>query len=148
MLKRTEIKVNRVNTTCTGYVILHPILIYLHFFTARGDPHATFFVFVQYSTRHLQSTSSIIRGSSPLHRMALVLQLSPPGDLMIFEDFHPQHQREPVAERRYDWPSRTEKRYKCAYEGCDRAYTKPSRLAEHEMTHRNEVRIVCAQLHN
>lgn len=32
LLKRTEIKVNRVNTT--GYVILHPILIYLHFLTA------------------------------------------------------------------------------------------------------------------
>lgn len=146
MLKRTEIKVNRVNTT--GYVILHPILIYLHFFTARGGPHATFFVFVQYSTRHLQSTNSVISGSSPLHRMALVLQPPPPGDLMIFEGFHAQHQREPVAERKHDWPSRTEKRFKCAYEGCDRAYTKPSRLAEHEMTHRNEVRIVCDQLHN
>jgi len=32
-----------------------------------------------------------------------------------------------------------EKRYKCQYEGCDKAYTKPSRLAEHELSHTGEV---------
>jgi len=32
-----------------------------------------------------------------------------------------------------------ERRYKCQYEGCDKAYTKPSRLAEHELSHTGEV---------
>jgi hypothetical protein len=32
-----------------------------------------------------------------------------------------------------------ERRYKCQYDGCDKAYTKPSRLAEHELSHTGEV---------
>ncbi|WVR09654.1 hypothetical protein IAU60_006728 [Kwoniella sp. DSM 27419] len=35
-------------------------------------------------------------------------------------------------------PSRMERRFKCLYEGCDKAYFKPSRLAEHELTHTGE----------
>ncbi|OWZ52983.1 transcription factor iiia [Cryptococcus neoformans 125.91] len=77
--------------------------------------------------------------------MALVLKPPSLGDLMVFEDFPTQHQTKPIAEKKHDWPSRTEKRFKCVYEGCDRAYTKPSRLAEHEMTHRNERPFACSQ---
>jgi hypothetical protein len=36
-------------------------------------------------------------------------------------------------------PSRTEKKFKCTFDGCDKAYYKPSRLAEHELTHTGEV---------
>lgn len=32
-----------------------------------------------------------------------------------------------------------ERKYKCVWEGCDKAYTKPSRLAEHELSHTGEV---------
>jgi general transcription factor IIIA len=32
-----------------------------------------------------------------------------------------------------------ERRYQCPHEGCDKAYTKPSRLAEHELSHTGEV---------
>ena len=32
------------------------------------------------------------------------------------------------------------KRYKCTYEGCAKAYTKPSRLDEHVRSHTGEVR--------
>lgn len=32
-------------------------------------------------------------------------------------------------------PSRTEKNFVCGYPGCNKAYYKPSRLAEHELTH-------------
>lgn len=31
------------------------------------------------------------------------------------------------------------KRYQCTHEGCDKAYSKPSRLAEHERSHTGEV---------
>lgn len=37
-------------------------------------------------------------------------------------------------------PSRTEKKFKCTWEGCDKAYTKPARLREHELSHTGEVR--------
>ncbi|WWC64853.1 uncharacterized protein I303_107467 [Kwoniella dejecticola CBS 10117] len=33
---------------------------------------------------------------------------------------------------------RTERKFKCRHEGCDKAYFKPSRLAEHELTHTGE----------
>lgn len=33
----------------------------------------------------------------------------------------------------------TKKRYQCTYDGCNNAYSKPSRLAEHERSHTGEV---------
>lgn len=33
----------------------------------------------------------------------------------------------------------TTKRYRCTYEGCDKAYSKPTRLAEHERSHTGQV---------
>lgn len=35
----------------------------------------------------------------------------------------------------------TKRRYKCTHDGCDKAYTKPSRLEEHERTHTGEVSV-------
>ncbi|ORY31581.1 hypothetical protein BCR39DRAFT_493567 [Naematelia encephala] len=35
-------------------------------------------------------------------------------------------------------PCRTERRFTCDYPGCDKAYFKPSRLAEHQLTHSGE----------
>ncbi|ODO05504.1 hypothetical protein I350_04555 [Cryptococcus amylolentus CBS 6273] len=48
-------------------------------------------------------------------------------------------------ETKRNYPSRTQKRFKCTHEGCEKAYTKPSRLAEHEMTHRGERPYKCVQ---
>ncbi|KZT30002.1 hypothetical protein NEOLEDRAFT_1126721 [Neolentinus lepideus HHB14362 ss-1] len=36
------------------------------------------------------------------------------------------------------------RKYKCLYEGCKKAYTKPSRLAEHERSHTGERPFVCS----
>lgn len=33
------------------------------------------------------------------------------------------------------------RRYRCVFEGCDKSYTKPCRLEEHERTHTGEVRV-------
>lgn len=33
----------------------------------------------------------------------------------------------------------SQKVYKCTYEGCQKAYTKPSKLEEHQRSHRGEV---------
>ncbi|KAF9018466.1 hypothetical protein BDZ89DRAFT_1165183 [Hymenopellis radicata] len=38
----------------------------------------------------------------------------------------------------------TKKRYKCTFAGCDKAYTKPSRLEEHERTHTGLRPFVCS----
>ncbi|KAF8348279.1 transcription factor iiia [Amanita rubescens] len=38
---------------------------------------------------------------------------------------------------------KTKKRYKCTFSSCDKAYTKPSRLAEHERSHTGERPFVC-----
>ena len=45
-------------------------------------------------------------------------------------------------------PSRTEKKFKCTWEDCGKAYTKPARLREHELSHTGEVRLLhfCACL--
>ena len=37
--------------------------------------------------------------------------------------------------------SKRKKRYSCTFEGCDKAYSKPSRLAEHERSHTGDVRL-------
>ncbi|KAF8629851.1 hypothetical protein AX15_003213 [Amanita polypyramis BW_CC] len=37
----------------------------------------------------------------------------------------------------------TKKRYKCTFLGCEKAYTKPSRLSEHERTHTGERPFTC-----
>ena len=34
----------------------------------------------------------------------------------------------------------TKRRYRCTYDSCEKAYTKPSRLIEHERTHTGDVR--------
>lgn len=39
----------------------------------------------------------------------------------------------------HDSSSSRERRFKCLHEGCLRAYTKPSRLAEHERSHTGNV---------
>jgi hypothetical protein len=38
--------------------------------------------------------------------------------------------------------SNTKKRYHCTHEGCDKAYSKPTRLAEHERSHTGEVSLL------
>jgi general transcription factor IIIA len=41
--------------------------------------------------------------------------------------------------------NRPKKRFHCTFEGCDKAYSKPSRLQEHQRSHTGEV---CAQWHS
>lgn len=38
----------------------------------------------------------------------------------------------------------TKKQFKCTYVGCDKSYTKPSRLQEHQRSHTGQVSPVCS----
>lgn len=49
------------------------------------------------------------------------------------------------ARKRSATPSRTERRFACTHPGCEKAYTKPSRLVEHERTHTGERPHVCSE---
>ncbi|WRT69978.1 uncharacterized protein IL334_006971 [Kwoniella shivajii] len=75
-------------------------------------------------------TARTIRVSSPV-----------PGLNEAQEDFEEDEDQQPTASssRASSLPAcRTERRYKCLHPGCDKAYFKPSRLAEHELSHSGE----------
>ena len=40
----------------------------------------------------------------------------------------------------------TKKRHRCTYQGCEKAYSKPSRLEEHERSHTGQVYLSCHSL--
>jgi hypothetical protein len=53
------------------------------------------------------------------------------------EPEHSDHEKPILINGKLSVP--TKRRYKCTHDGCDKAYTKPSRLEEHERTHTGEV---------
>lgn len=50
------------------------------------------------------------------------------------------HQGKPIVINGKFVQDADKKTYRCTFEGCDKAYRKPSRLDEHERSHRGEVR--------
>ncbi len=95
----------------------------------------------------LVASSSTVTLRKRKHRDSLVIHLSSPSPSC---ENDPEH-----AESEYDTgqasdtgavthgysASSAKKRYACTYEGCTRAYAKPSRLAEHERSHTGDVRL-------
>lgn len=102
---------------------------------------------------HRAVTSSMlaVRASPDIHNSSLFLDT--PGSGPSTASLTPTHLIDPSlagpsspVKRATKSRSRSttpagEKRYKCQYEGCEKAYTKPSRLAEHELSHTGEVRL-------
>ncbi|KAI0670027.1 hypothetical protein C8Q78DRAFT_160837 [Trametes maxima] len=98
------------------------------------------------------STATTITLRKRKHRDSLVIHLSSPS---------PSHENDPAyTESEYD-PGQTsdvppppvptrartpkrEKRYACSFEGCSKAYSKPSRLAEHKRSHTGDRPFVCS----
>jgi len=98
------------------------------------------------SSMSLTATTSTVLGKRKSRKQDYVLQLasSPePQDLTAPSD----SDFEPAPTKAAPRPllingtlvSDTKKRYKCTFEGCDKAYAKPSRLEEHERSHTGEV---------
>ncbi|RDX55997.1 hypothetical protein OH76DRAFT_1427399 [Lentinus brumalis] len=98
----------------------------------------------------LVASSSTVTLRKRKHRDSLVIHLSSPSPSC---ENDPEH-----AESEYDTgqasdtgavthgysASSAKKRYACTYEGCTRAYAKPSRLAEHERSHTGDRPYVCS----
>lgn len=55
-------------------------------------------------------------------------------------DIPPTPRKRATTSRSRSGTPAADRNYKCQWEGCDKAYTKPSRLAEHELSHTGEVR--------
>jgi len=73
-------------------------------------------------------TKSLVRKRK--HSANLVLYLSASSD---------NDQNDPLIVVNGSLVPNTKKRYKCTYPACDKAYTKPSRLEEHERSHTGQV---------
>ena len=79
-------------------------------------------------------------------RDSLVIHLSSPApsceDDLIYTGSEYEHGQ--ASDYLSEGPSlgvaRAKRRYACTFEGCIKAYTKPSRLAEHERSHTGDVR--------
>lgn len=94
-----------------------------------------------------QSTTTVVLGKrkarSSEDQLTLRLESSPPA----FSDFPTESETETSDSYKHistsaahTPPSKVERPYRCTYEGCSKAYTKPSRLAEHERSHTGDVR--------
>lgn len=92
------------------------------------------------------TSSMVLRKRSRGQREGLVLHLSSPPpncDLYSGSEYEPEViPRSPVAStssgKRAKTPN-TNGGYICGFEGCNKVYTKPSRLAEHQRSHTGEV---------
>ncbi|THV06098.1 hypothetical protein K435DRAFT_816192 [Dendrothele bispora CBS 962.96] len=102
----------------------------------------------------LTATTSAVLGKRKTRNPDYVLQLasSPePQDLTAPSDSDFEPLREPSSSKDTPRPilvngkliSNTKKCYKCTFEGCDKTYTKPSRLEEHERSHTGERPFIC-----
>ena len=91
-------------------------------------------------------SSMVLRKRSRGHDERLVLHLSSPPPNQVPEsesDYEPEvvsHSVSvPCTSTKQEKVSNGEKSYICDFEGCMKAYTKPSRLIEHQRTHTGEV---------
>ncbi|KAI0757128.1 hypothetical protein C8Q80DRAFT_1132121 [Daedaleopsis nitida] len=99
------------------------------------------------------SSTSTITLRKRKHRDPLVIHLSSPSPSCDNDPVHTESEYDAgqasdasVAARRAR-TSRHSKRYVCGFDGCGKAYSKPSRLAEHERSHTGDRPYVCSTCH-
>ncbi|OSD06096.1 hypothetical protein PYCCODRAFT_1405021 [Trametes coccinea BRFM310] len=96
------------------------------------------------------STTTALTLRKRKHRDSLVIHLSSPSPSCENDPTYTESEYDPgqtsdapAAAPHATTPER-QKRYACTFEGCTKAYSKPSRLAEHERSHTGDRPFVCS----
>ncbi|PCH33538.1 hypothetical protein WOLCODRAFT_112004 [Wolfiporia cocos MD-104 SS10] len=88
-----------------------------------------------------ESTTTVVTGK---RKRALVLRISSSPSPSIDAPVVQNPPASPQGGSSRDVAKPRNKRYRCEFEGCEKAYTKPSRLAEHQRSHTGDRPFVCS----
>ncbi|KIP12588.1 hypothetical protein PHLGIDRAFT_61571 [Phlebiopsis gigantea 11061_1 CR5-6] len=94
------------------------------------------------------STTTVVLGKRKTHseddKLSIRLESSPPALPIASECDADASYKQPSTSTAHSSRFRRERRFRCSHAGCLKAYSKPSRLAEHERSHTGDRPFTCA----
>lgn len=118
----------RVDRTCQ---IIIPVCS-VHFQIQLGSPtYRNFFIIYVITARQTRSSVSMKRAIT--------------GDELEITQDGLRLKKQKITSMHSASPSTYLKRFSCSFDGCDKAYTKPAKLADHERSHTGERPFCCAE---